>query len=176
MELKAHNLCFHVGDVCYIEEDKKFYVYNYNCVHDDILDEYEYGEYVWVEIAAFSQVGKLGFDFDKVINLNGENLGGFKDGDSIGSLSEINNIEKLITKLITKYEQPIADLKINNNDELMKEMYVEYGEVINPKFDLGFVKNSSKGIVDFEINCNNHEVEFDEDDKLQAIAKKRYIK
>ena len=172
MELKAHNLCFHVGDVCYIEEDKKFYVYNYNCVHDDTLDEYEYGEYVWVEIAAFSQVGKLGFDFDKVINLNGENLGGFKDGDSIGSLSEINNIEKLITKLITKYEQPIADLKINNNDELMKEMYVEYGEVINPKFDLGFVKNSSKGIVDFEINCNNHEVEFDEDDKLQAIAHK----
>lgn len=170
-ELIAHNLCFHVGEVCYIEEDKKFYVYNYNCVHDDTLED-TYGEYVWVEIAAFSQVGKLGFDFDKVINLNGKDLGGFKDGDLIGSSSEIDNIEKLITKLITKYEQPIANLTIDNDGNLIKEMFVEYGEIISPKFNLGFIQNSSKGIVDFEINCDNSDVKFDKEDKLQAIEHK----
>ena len=104
--------------------------------------------------------------------MNGKDLGGFKDGDLIGSSSEIDNIEKLITKLITKYEQPIANLTIDNDGNLIKEMFVEYGEMISPKFNLGFIQNSSKGIVDFEINCDNSGVKFDKEDKLQTIEHK----
>lgn len=150
-ERELHDLCFHVGDVCYIRETKRLYIYNYTCNLDTEGNHTGDGEYEWVELSGFSEIANMGLGFTVPVNLgynkeeNPIELGGLKTGDIIGE-SHINTVENFIKKLVFKYEKPTIDITFEDNTD---KKFIEYGQYIDSlKIKININKNNSQGIVE----------------------------
>lgn len=159
-EREIHDLCFHVGDVCYIKETKRLYIYNYTCILDIDGNHTGEGEYKWVELEGFSIAGSIALGFNGVVNLgkdeNGNpiKLGGLKTGDEIGGNEEHSEtVEDFIKRLVFKYEKPSVNITFEDGS---KELVKECGEYVTGlKLKVNIDKNDAKEIIKCDIYCND---------------------